>query len=220
MRILLLTMLGFWPLMASAQGTPCGDSPVSVQTDDAAMRARVCNAVDHALETMARCAVPQPGPVTIEPVVSILEGCVALYHCGEERIEVLVPKELAERRNADGPFTDLTNEALFNSLITHELTHAAYATLPCPMADCRVTSEYLAYAMQIMSLSETDRAAVEARIVTETEIAFDEISAFLYYFAPERFVAKVWAHLNQRPDGCAYLSRIAAGQIRFENGRR
>jgi len=193
---------------------------VTAQTEDSELALKICAASDKALAVLENCSLPTPEPVNIEAVETIPEDCVALYHCGENRVEVLAPDRLAKHRNPDGLFTDLTDEALFDALIAHEMAHAAYETPPCPFFDCRVTSEYVAYSMQIMSLSAVDRAAVEARIAMDENVSFDELNVILLFMAPHTFTAKAWAHLNQRPDACAYMGQIADGLIRFDNDIR
>lgn len=219
-RFVSVALVAVWPVAAWSEGSICSNGIVTVESDDASMQARICAAADHALETLASCAVPSPPPVVVAPRTDMMEGCVATYHCGEARIEVLEPAALGEARNPDGPFFDISNDDLFASLVVHELAHAAFGTLPCPFASCRTTAEYLAYSMQILSLSATNRALFEAGIDLKTKVDFSEISEFLYFVAPDRFAIKAWAHLNQRPDPCRYIGQIVAGQIRFDNGDR
>lgn len=194
----------------------CPGTGVSVSGAGPATEARVCAIVEEAAPGLAACGLPLETPLSLTLVDDLPQGCLGLYHCGESRIEILSPDRLAQRRRPGSLFATLPVDSYFDSIVVHELTHAAHDALPCPSGVCLATSEYLAYNMQIMSLAPEDRARVEAAIDMGERVSHDEISAMVLFFSPDAFASRAWAHLNQRGDPCAYLRHVAKGDFTFD----
>jgi hypothetical protein len=144
------------------------------------------------------------------------EGCLGLFHCGKNKIEILHPDQLAAMKQSSDLFAPLNTLTLFDSLVVHEMSHAAMAQVDCPFASCLGTHEYVAYAMQIWSLSPQDRTITDAITLANTPVTDTEISAIYALMAPERFAVKAYTHLMQRDDACGYLQEIAQGRVRFD----
>lgn len=56
--------------------------------------------------------------------------CSGLFYCGEKLIEILSPKTMVAARD-DGAVAGILNDAPWASVLTHELTHAAYQRVTC-----------------------------------------------------------------------------------------
>ena len=82
-----------------------------------------------------------------------------------------------------------------------------------PVQNCLTSSEYVAYAMQVMSLPPQYRAAFAEDSGIEEPAGRDEISAITLLMAPDVFAQKAWAHFSQRPDGCAHVAGMMAGDF-------
>lgn len=205
--------------VAQAVTLECDGMPITVRADTPELAMRVCNVARTSLADLASCGVSLSLPHTIEIVDDIKSDCMGLYHCGTQRIEVLSPGTMAKRRLPDSAFSDIPTDRYFDSIILHELTHAAYESVPCPYGTCTANAEYVAYAMQIRSLSDVDRSAFEASYAIDREISGDEFSAITYFMAPDRFAQKAWAHFTQRPDGCGYVKQIMNGTIMLDRER-
>lgn len=197
----------------SANPLACDGIPVTVRAVDAALAARICEAASRALPRLAECGVELSHPQTVEVADSLPQGCRGIYHCGENRIEVLSPEALQRERLEEGPFHPLPTLVYFDSVIAHELAHAAYDAVPCPYDDCLATSEYVAYAMQVRSLPPEHRAAFEAEIEMDVRVRRHDISPITLMLAPGSFAGKVWSHFAQREDGCAYVAQMMAGEL-------
>lgn len=123
---------------------------------------------------------------------------------------------MSELRDRTGVFSVLPDDAYFESVIAHELVHAAYDSVPCPFTACIATSEYLAYALQLRGLPDDLRTRFEEASGLDRRVTRDEINAMFLMMAPNKFAAKAWTHFSQSPDPCAYAGQIMDGSIYFD----
>ena len=139
----------------------CPDPMFTVTAETDALIDQSCQSAARARDSLRSCQIELPEPVDIH-VVDTINGsngpCLGMYHCGERQIEVLSPEALSTTREADGVFSGVSNDALWDSIFVHELTHAAYDKVTCPFSSCIATSEYASYAMQVRSLPEEEQA--------------------------------------------------------------
>lgn len=177
---------------------------------------RVCQIAASAIAELSTCSLPVTRPISISLSRELEELCVGLYHCGGDRIEVLHPDTLAEKVAESAVFSGLATMEYFDSIIFHEMVHAAFDEVPCPFERCTATSEYLAYALQIRNLDDDERRRIGLGEVPEEKVSSQKFSAIMVFWAPDRFAVNAWAHLMQRPDPCGYVARIAAGDVRFD----
>ncbi len=213
--VLLIT----FPTLISAEKVQCGPY-VSVSSQNTETAEQVCTASRRALALFESCGVPKIlRPIQINVVHDLKEGCVALYHCGEDTIELLEPSEMQERRLPESAFSHLNIDEYFRSVVIHELTHAANDGLPCPFESCVVADEYVAYSMQVMSLDTKSRQKFIERSGIQDRVSSEELSAIILFMAPDLFAQKVWAHLNQRENACRYIDGLSSGKIVLDRGR-
>ncbi|MRU16932.1 hypothetical protein FDP25_15930 [Roseovarius sp. A21] len=209
----LAALSGLWFAQAAASPLACEGIPVSVIADDPKLARRTCTSAQNVLKTLGACHVQLTNPVKITIVSDLPDTCLGLYHCGKNHIELLTPDAALDKRTADSVFSQLSKQDLFDSVLAHELTHAAYDSTPCPFGNCPATAEYLAYTMQIMSLPAKARQRVEAGIEINERITRDEVNPMILYMSPNTFIRKSWAHLTQREDRCNYVRQLMEGLI-------
>ena len=137
----------------------CSETDIAVLADPEAAPS-ICRMASSAIAELATCSISLDRPILIEIVDALPAGCIGQYHCGEDRIEVLSPTEAHADLKAENPMSGIDPDAFYYSILVHELAHAALEELPCPFADCYATQEYVAYAMQMRSLSEEARATL------------------------------------------------------------
>ena len=206
-------------LGAPALGEVCQPQGVVVEADKREHVSRVCNAVAAAEKLLEKCDLPQiPSGLRIEVVDSIEPECMALYDCDGNEISILSLQAM-EALRSPGAFSYLEIGSYFASVVVHEVTHSAFAGLPCPFDSCVVAQEYAAYALQVMSLDAVEREEFLRRSDVSGRVSSDELSAIILFMAPDRFARKVWTHLRQREDACAYLQGIADGRVLLDRGR-
>lgn len=197
--------------------TYCDGTQISVTTRDSSYAKLTCEAVQMANDIFAQCGIPRvTGPLKIDLVTQMKDTCIALYHCGENWIEILEPGLMQARRSTDGAFSFLDPEAHYQSVVVHELAHFAFDEVPCPFETCMASNEYVAYAMQIMALSPEGQQDFDRLSGIDGPVSRDELSAIILLMAPDRFAQKVWAHLSQQSHPCVFIGQIMDGTVLFD----
>ncbi len=213
--VLIWLMNPTWAESIVCEGTNVSvNAPVSTHSD------LTCKAVNHARALFEQCGLPPlADPIRIELVRELKPGCVAIYHCGTDWIEVLEPPLMQARRNSESAFYFLLKEDYFQSVVVHELSHVLFDKAPCPFASCPATNEYFAYALQVMSLSPSERIKFAVNSAIEKKVSRDELSFIILLMAPDRFAQKAWAHLSQQDDKCRFLGQVLDGTVLLDYER-
>ncbi len=207
------------PAPSPAAPFDCPGGGVIVLADTPTQARATCTAAAHGLATLAACNVPLPGPVTVELRRTLSPGCLGIYHCGEDRIELLTPEAMDPARSPESSLAFVKAADYFASVLTHELAHAAFDAVPCPFDSCLATHEYVAHVMQVMSLPAPDIARFEAALDMSTPLSREAINPFVYLMAPDAFLRRAWVHLRQRPDACGFVGDIMQGRVIFDRER-
>lgn len=218
-RNIVLSLAVLWPATSSAEAQICENALITVKSPDAALLDVMCDASDRALALIDQCELIPPDPITITVADIQPASCLGLFHCGEARIEVLSPDLIEARRSETGVFKHIDASRLFQSVIVHELSHAAMDNTPCPVQNCLATSEYFAYTLQLLDLSKKERATVvgpEPSEPSEDRIKHDQINAMILLMAPDIFVGNVWGHVTARGDICTQLRAVQDGIVVFD----
>ncbi len=191
----------------------CPNPMFSVRADTRTLVDATCSAADHAVSVLAQCDMSLPDPIEVSIADHLPEECLGLFHCGQARIEILSPEKMLIARKNEGAFAAVPPDILFQSVLLHELVHAAYDKVECPFGDCRVTAEYLAYALQILDLPRDIQLAMMGDVSLEKKVSRDELNLMILLIAPDRFARKAAAHLSQRDDKCGYVHNIMSGNL-------
>jgi hypothetical protein len=202
--------------VASEERTICQTARLVVEGGTLATRDRLCQIVAREIPKLAACNVIVPEGVTIRIDPDLPPNCMGAFHCGEALVRVMPPDLMAEQRKRNPPFELVPDAAYWESMVVHELTHAAYDSVKCPFTECVATAEYAAYAMQVRSLPSETRAAFEAASTFDHRVTRDELNAVYYALAPDHFAQKVWLHFTQCEDGCELMRQIMDGAVFFD----
>lgn len=213
----LLSALIALPIVAGTMD--CQDTGVSVTGPDNEVIAHTCQAVTRAQDRLAQCGIALTRPIEIhvlDRVRGTIGDCLALYHCGEDRIDILHPSAMRIARETSSAFAPVSDGAYWDSVIVHEVTHAAFESVRCPFSSCVATSEYASYAMQVWLMPEAEQTLFGSNIDLQTKPTRDAISAMMYYMSPNRFALMAWLHFQAQPDPCAYMQAIMNGEVFFD----
>jgi hypothetical protein len=221
MRPLIFNTLSAALTMSIAAVGPLAADPVAcsggrVFTENAGdSAALICNIATRATDDLASCNLTVPAQVTIAVIPELMDHCRGMYHCGKGRIEILAPDAYAPLRAEEqsSAFASVSDGAFFESVIRHELAHAALDSMPCPFASCHVGEEYVAYTMQIRFLPEADLIAFEKEIPRDGPVSRDMLSWVMLMMAPETFARRAWRHLEAQDDPCGFIGQIARGEV-------
>lgn len=203
---------------ADAAQTECASGRVTVSAQSEELAQRICDVSDAAAEQFATCNLEFPAePISIFVLDELPLNCFGVFHCGKNRIELLTPRVMAGKRAEDSIFTDLPPLVFFDSVVVHELAHAAFETMKCPEGNCTAAAEYVAFAMQFMSLPPELRSTVADPERARREVSRDELMPFIYFLKPDLFATRVWAHFQQQPDACGFIGQIVRGEVELDN---
>lgn len=205
------------PLFAGVQ--QCDDPLFQVSGADTNAVERTCKVAARARAKLATCGVTLNRPIEFQlrdRVEGAYGDCLGLYHCGEDRIEILAPSAMSLAREDESAFAAVSDSAYWESVIVHELTHAAYDAVTCPFSTCVATTEYASYAMQVWSLPDDEKVRFGEGITLRTKPTRDAISAVMLFMSPNHFALLSWLHFQSRPEPCAYMQHIMEGQIFFD----
>lgn len=222
MRIFFMSLSVLIVQAFSGQARPlvCENSVVSVSPQNSDKAALVCQAAIRAEMLFETCNVPPLSrPIRIDIVTDLKPGFAGAYHRGEDWIEVLEAPLMDAVRNPESAFGFLPIDEYFKSVVVHELAHAAFEAVPCPLASCVASNAYIAYAMQVMSLAPDAQLTFEKNAGLNRRISRDELSPMFLFMAPGRFAQKAWTHLSQRDHPCNYIGRITDGTVLLDRER-
>ena len=75
--------------------------------------------------------------------------------------------------------------------------------------------EYIAFAMQLQSLSRRDRQALIDGLLSSSPVELSWFTDEQLHETPELFAANAWRHFSQPGFGCAFIKTIVAGETVF-----
>ena len=203
-------------LAAEPEACPSGRVFIEGAGDDADV---ICAYAARATEQLQSFGLAVPAPVTIAVIPELGDNCLGVYHCGTGRIEILARDAYAPLREAGeaSAFATVSEDAFFESIIRHELAHAALDSMPCPFEACPVGQEYVAYTMQVWFLPENDRIAFEEAKPHDGPISRDMLSGIMLLMAPELFAHRAWFHLQAREEPYAFIGQITRGEVLLDH---
>ncbi|WP_375254946.1 hypothetical protein [Yoonia sp.] len=214
-KVLIATVTFMVILTTSAQAQPqqCAGANVSVTAENQDDIDLACEAAAKTVSLFAECAIPALSePTKIEIVDDIPQGCFGLFHCDTRLIEVLSRDALDGARRPESALSFLATDDFFQSIVVHELTHAATEGMPCPFDGCVVGPEYVAYLIQLRSLDHEAREVFESTIDMQSPVMPDSFHPIIILMSPDLFSQRVWAHHWQLDDPCGFVGELMRGE--------
>ena len=137
---------------------------------------------------------------------------MARYRC--EHCEFLVGslERLGEIDFLDTPFATVPPDAVFDSIIAHELTHALLYHARPNMT--RIGQDDLAHGVQVSMMPNELRGA----FLTSTELegpAAEIISLTVLHFVPAHFASASWEYFEEAGGYCAAIEEVLRGETPF-----
>jgi hypothetical protein len=205
--------IGVLSTTAAVAAISCGGVNATIETESAELAARICTLVESSVASLAECHLDVPLPLQVHVMQKLEDGCLGLYHCGTSRIDVLDPGSFASVVSSGGPFAAVPVGSYYDSIVTHELAHAAYDDRNCAFDTCPVNQEFIAFAMQVRSLSDADQARFEAWGLIEPSESQSYLTPMMLGMSPERFAAAAWWHFSTQDAPCEYVGSIVKGDV-------
>ncbi|WP_068115334.1 DUF6639 family protein [Tropicimonas marinistellae] len=207
--------------VAAGAGASACDTPlVTVETADGDLHRRLCEIVASALPRLEECQLKLVSAVSIGFADSLHLGspdqiCFGNYHQRTDRIELLKPPAFERFHNRSEVWAAIPVTEHFDSIVVHELTHALVDQTAPATQSCTADQEYIAYAMQVASLSDSSRTTLINRVGVSTPTSDDEINSVILGLSPAAFAVNSWLHFSQPENGCDVVRKIIRGETTF-----
>ena len=136
-------------------------------------------------------------------------ACVAYFDCDTDSLSVLAPAAIPWSGDVISALNQVPEDEYFQSVIVHEMTHA-FAHHTYPKGFSRVAHEYLAYAMQIASLSVESRTSVLEGLQKPAKTTLSGVDEIGLLFGPSQFALRSYKHFWRPENRCAIIDRIVS----------
>lgn len=200
----------------AAAPVPCTDDPrIKVDGADNAEVARICTTAARARPQMSECHLTQSRPLLIRLVDELTHpnvSCMVQYDCRDDSISVTRPDALADILRPDSIWARIAPKALFDSLIVHELAHAFLDQTECAGIPCHADHEYIAYALQIDSLSPANRTRLLEGHRVRLPVDPMGLNDFTAAADPDYFAQGAWLHFSAPGNGCDFVRDLLEGR--------
>lgn len=200
---------------ANAEPLPCDNPLILVDSEYPVLHKRVCAAVSAVLPKLEACYLKQDRPIVFGFEDEISQSdivCLGLYHRGEDRIDLLTPEGFRQAHMQSEFCDSIPANEHFDSIVVHELTHALLDQSLWQSTAHRVDHEYIAYAMQIESMTEPGRDQFIANTGLNGPIEVGHFNEFTLDMSPSVFAAKSWLHFSSPGNGCEFAGQIVRGE--------
>lgn len=211
-------------MRASADVECCTDVRVDAVADQRGSVSAVCRAAEQVSSVLSVCGFGVLDRIPVQVVEVLPAECPshALGYFDARDATVTIPTYAAcvALAGPEGRFGTPVTPALYESLIAHELVHAIVWQHQGQPAMGRAGQEYLAYAIQLVTMSPALRARILARYPQADPVRLDELSETYLDFAPGRFAVKSYLNFVAQRDRCALIEDLMEGRRTLRSGTR
>ena len=215
----LLSALIWSPVLAQADDAICEGANVSVTAPTLPLAHSVCDSVEETLSLLGQCdlALSDRVKITIlDDLPNVSHACFGFYECDSNRILIRSPESIARVSGQSALYVGLDANTVFDSIVSHEVSHAAFAQSACRDAECLANHEYVAYVMQMWSLPPAIRGEIVERFGQVEPVDPMRINELIAVMAPAKFAALAWQHFNEDGNGCDFIQDLATGRVSLE----
>lgn len=208
------------PVDAGEASPDCAACITGLEKMPVADRALICRASARVRDFFTRYGI-DPG-AAIQVRLAAQESVQAPRHLGlydlRHRQITLLPYEHArDRMIPDMLFGETIDEALYTSVVAHELAHAIADRHFRHRPASRVAQEYIAYTVQLSTLESSMRRGILSRFDQTAFADIDEMSTTYYALDPSGFGIKAFLHFRQLDDPGAFLHGLLSGEIHSDS---
>lgn len=177
---------------------------------------RVCDAVADAVSFMTANGFEFKAPFTVAVVDRIthsqLVTTLGAFNAKTREVEILGYEAATGFLPDHPPFGIPMNPELYRSFVVHEAAHAVahpnFVRRPNLAA-----MEYIAYTVQLATMTEPLRERVLDSVQTEAFDQPQEIGDQLLMFDPARFAVKSYLHFIRPGNGAEFYQRLLTGKF-------
>lgn len=213
--VLLFAAFMTLPVLADADDAICDGGQVLVTAPSEPLALSICDSVGRALALLDECDLRLSDPITIsifDNLPNPSHNCFGFYECDSNRIWLRSPDSVANVIGESALYLGFEPKVVFDSIVAHEVAHAAFAHTACADAACLANHEYVAYVIQMWSLPPSVRNEIVARFGQYEPVEPMRLNAMIAVMAPEKFAALAWQHFSEAHHGCDFVQDLATGR--------
>jgi hypothetical protein len=220
LSLLVMCLLASGAAAAQRWVGPCDGQPVEVE-GDARHFAEVCAASVAALARLAELGLVPKRTIRVVLVDTgiLYNGHLAYgqYDGPQDRLELMSLAAIDDQQPRPSQFGEPIDDALYASLVAHELTHAVAQQHMRADKIGSPAQEYLAYAVQLATLPEARREAIVAAAGVRGWETGDTVSNIYLGLNVHRFAVKSYLHLYGHPQRAEVVQTVLAsrGNVTF-----
>lgn len=203
------------PVLAHADSVVCEGADVSVTASEDLLAQSVCDTVQRTITLLEQCGLQLSEPIDIsilDDLPKFGDNCFGYYECDGNHISLRSPVSIANVSAQSVLYTGLDPIVILNSLVAHEVAHAAFAQSTGEDAAFLANHEYVAYAVQMWSLPPLVRDEIVASFGQDEPVEPIRLNELVAVMAPEKFAALAWQHFNEPGHGCDFVQDLATGR--------
>ncbi|MBU2582913.1 MAG: hypothetical protein KJ622_14470 [Alphaproteobacteria bacterium] len=203
------------------RGAPPACSAVAITIVAATIKEHeiICAGVLRSIALFRQCKLETPDRVRIVVANVPLKiggiSAFAVYEANTKTIHLANMKTFAAAAKSIKEFGALPIDALYESVVAHEVAHRIFRPLVKNMDLSHATHEYVAYAAQVSAMPRAVRRqylqSIERPPPTDLSLFVD----IVLLLGPARFAAMAYDHFSAPGNGCRILQGVAAGSIEF-----
>ena len=196
--------------MHTSHAAVCPNKPeVTVLSDDEGSVHQICNGAEKALTLLAGYDLHPKRQIVIEVIHEGINhlGYMAFgsYNIRLDRIKLMSYSSIFLNYEKPTMYDDQFDLHHYDGAIAHEVTHAVFHHHSTAAAPGPAPQEYLAHAVQLLSLPEEKRETILARMDVSAWLSGDAISDIYMALEPGKFAVKSYKHLVTSDDPKGFI---------------
>ena len=216
-KTLILAISAFMvlPVLAEADDALCDGLDVTVRAPSQSLALSVCGTVQRTLTLLEQCGLQLSDPIVIailDDLPIFGDNCFGYYGCDSNRISLRSPTSIANVGSQSALYSGLDPMVVFDSLVAHEVAHAAFAQSTREESASLANHEYVAYAVQMWSLPPLVRDKIVPSFGQDEPVEAVRLNELVAVMAPDKFAALAWQHFNEPDHGCDFVQNLATGR--------
>lgn len=197
----------------------CEGVPIEFAGNPAGEFEMVCAAARQAAHMLNQCGFETSSQIRIEIVENPGSLCgtpaYGTYDPSSSTVRIASLPACLALIPGGSAYLRLAPRLAYQSFVVHEMTHAFVSNLTRASPLSRVAHEYIAYVVQIKSMTADDRLRFLSKPSSKQAIDIWHLNELSYFLNPEQFAALAFQHFEQQSDGCEFLQRIIRREVQF-----
>ena len=207
------------PILTASETVSCESALATVSAPNRMLADSVCATFEETQSLLGQCELEVSKSINIEvfdALPSVSNACFGFYEYDTNRISLRSPDSIATVIEQSTLYEGLDPKTVFDSIVVHEVSHAAFAQTAFDDAACLANHEYVAYVMQMWSLPPSIRSEIVDRFGQVEPVAPQRLSEIVAVMAPAQFAALAWQHFNEDGHGCDFVQDLVIGRASLE----